>query len=130
MSVQSYQELEVWKKAMDLVVACYRTSEGFPKSEAYGLVTQLQRAAVSVPANIAEGQGRNHTKEFINHLSIAYGSLMEIETHLQIAERLGYIEQALLRGAPCSNRRDRTNAQWRDALPKPKADHRSLITDH
>jgi hypothetical protein len=70
-SIQGHQDLEVWKKAMDLVVACYRTSERFPKSEAYGLVTQLQRAAVSVPANIAEGQGRNHTKEFLNHLSIA-----------------------------------------------------------
>ena len=55
-------------------------------------LTQLQRAAVSVPANIAEGQGRNHTREFINHLSIAYGSLMEVETHLQIALRLKYIE--------------------------------------
>jgi four helix bundle protein len=85
-SLKSYQELEVWKKAMDLVVSCYHTAERFSKSESYGLVTQLQRAAVSVPANIAEGQGRNHTKEFINHLSIAYGSLMEIETHLQIAE--------------------------------------------
>ena len=58
----------------------------------YALTTQLQRAAVSVPANIAEGQGRNHTREFINHLSIAYGSLMEVETHLQIALRLKYIE--------------------------------------
>jgi four helix bundle protein len=96
-SIQGYQDLEVWKKAMDLVVACYRTSERFPNSEAYGLVTQLQRAAVSVPANIAEGQGRNHTKEFLNHLSIAYGSLMEIETHLQIAARLDYVEESSLR---------------------------------
>lgn len=68
----------------------------FPKSETYGLAIQLQRAAVSVPANIAEGQGRNLTREFINHLSIAYGSLMEVETHLQIAARLGYIAESLL----------------------------------
>lgn len=62
----------------------------------YGLAAQLHRAAVSVPANIAEGQGRNHTREFINHLSIAYGSLMEVETHLQIAARLQYLEQSEL----------------------------------
>src|SRR6266849_2713373 len=92
MAVQSYRDLQVWQKAMDLVVACYEVAERFPKSETYGLATQLQRAAVSVPANIAEGQGRNHTKEFINRLSIAYGSLMEVETHLQIASRLHYLE--------------------------------------
>src|SRR5437764_5498846 len=78
---------------MDIVVACYRMAEKFPKSETYGLAAQLRRAVVSVPANIAEGQGRNHTREFINHLSIAYGSLMEVETHLQIAARLSYIRQ-------------------------------------
>ena len=81
---------------MDLVVASYRVAESFPKSEVYGLTSQLQRAVVSVPANIAEGQGRNHAREFINHLSIAYGSLMEVETHLQIAARLTYIEQSEL----------------------------------
>jgi four helix bundle protein len=92
MSIRSYRDLEVWQKAMDLVVACYRAAAQFPKTETYGLTIQLQRAAVSVPANIAEGQGRNHTKEFINHLSMAYGSLMEVETHLQIASRLNYLE--------------------------------------
>ncbi len=96
MALQSYRDLQVWQKSMDLVVECYRAAERFPKSQAYGLVTQLQRAAVSVPANIAEGQGRNHTREFINHLSIAYGSLMEVETHLQIAASLSYINEALL----------------------------------
>jgi four helix bundle protein len=92
MGIRSYRELEVWQKAMDLVVECYRISERFPKTELYGLTSQLQRAAVSVPANIAEGQGRSHTKEFLNHLSIAYGSLMEVETHLQIAARLNYLD--------------------------------------
>ena len=93
MVIRSYRELEVWQKAMDLVVPCYQVAEKFPKGEMYGLVVQLQRAVVSVPANIAEGQGRNHTREFINHLSIAYGPLMEVETHLQIAARLSYISQ-------------------------------------
>ena len=92
MGIRSYRELEVWQKAIDLVVECYRISERFPKTELYGLTSQLQRAAISVPANIAEGQGRTHTKEFLNHLSIAYGSLMEIETHLQIAARLNYLD--------------------------------------
>lgn len=96
MSIRSYRDLDVWQKAMDLVVDCYNVANQFPKTEVYGLTSQLQRAAVSVPANIAEGRGRSHTKEFLNHLSIAYGSLMEVETHLQIAARLRYIDESLL----------------------------------
>ena len=96
MSIRSYRELEVWQKAMNLVVDCYRLASQFPKTEVYGLASQLQRAVVSVPANIAEGQGRSHTKEFLNHLSIAYGSLMEVETHLQIARRLHYLDDSTL----------------------------------
>ncbi|HEX5733836.1 MAG TPA: four helix bundle protein [Blastocatellia bacterium] len=92
MSIISYRDLEVWQKAMDLVVDCYNIASQFPKTEAYGLTSQLQRPAVSVPANIAEGRGRSHTKEFLNHLSMAYGSLMEVETHLLIASRLCYID--------------------------------------
>lgn len=96
MSSKRYQELEVWKKGMDLVVECYRVTEGFPKNEVYGLGSQLQRAAVSIPANIAEGQGRQHPKEFLHFLSIVYGSLAELETHLHISERLHYIDSKLL----------------------------------
>lgn len=92
MAGNSYRDLEVWQRAMDLVVACYRLTKAFPASELYGLTGQLHRAAVSVPANIAEGQARQHTKEFLHHLSIANGSLAELETHIQIAERLGYIK--------------------------------------
>lgn len=92
MAGNSYRDLEVWQRAMDLVVACYRLTRTFPSSELHGLTGQLQRAAVSVPANIAEGQARQHTKEFLHHLSIANGSLAELETHIQIAERLGYIK--------------------------------------
>ena len=90
-ALRSYRDLEVWQKAMDLVMECYRMTQRFPKSEMYGLTSQLQRAAVSVPANIAEGQARQHTQEFIQYLSIAYGSLAELETHIQIAQRLDYI---------------------------------------
>jgi four helix bundle protein len=93
MGFTSYRDLEVWQKAMDLVVLCYDTTRGFPKNELYGLCSQLQRAAVSIPANIAEGRHRIHSKEFIRHLSIAYGSLAELETHVLIAERIGYIDE-------------------------------------
>ncbi len=89
-AIQSHRDLEVWRSSMDLVVKCYEITRLFPKSETYGLSSQLQRAAVSVPTNVAEGNGRNSTREYIHHLSIAYGSLMELETHLQIAHRLGY----------------------------------------
>lgn len=125
MPVQSYRDLQVWQKSMDLVITCYQAAERFPKSEAYGLVSQLQRAAVSVPANIAEGQGRNHTKEFINHLSIAYGSLMEVETHLQLAVRLNYIDEILLQQLL-----DRTNEIGRMLNGLMQSLYRRLAADH
>jgi len=80
MVVKSYRDLLVWQEAMELVIGCYRISDRFPPRELYGLTNQLRRAAVSVPANIAEGRGRSHTREFVYHLSIAYGSLKEVET--------------------------------------------------
>ena len=79
---------------MQYVTTIYRSTEQFPKTEIFALTNQIRRAVVSVPSNIAEGQGRNSDKEFLYHLSIAYGSLMETETQLQIASNLGYIEQA------------------------------------
>jgi four helix bundle protein len=93
MPLKSYRELIVWQKAMDLVEMIYQVTKGFPKEELYGLTAQIRRAAVSVPSNIAEGQGRNSTKEFRNHLSMAYGSLQEVETQILLAQRLGYLEQ-------------------------------------
>jgi len=88
----SYRDLEVWHKAMNLVVECYKITREFPKHEIYGLSSQLQRAAVSIPANIAEGRERQHRKEFLQHISIANGSIAELETHIQIAERLIYLD--------------------------------------
>lgn len=89
--VTCYRDLLVWQKAMDLVVAGYRLSACFPRTETFALQTQLRRAAVSVPSNIAEGHGRNSTKEYLHHLSIANGSLMEMETQSLLAEKLGYV---------------------------------------
>ena len=90
--IKGYRDLKVWQKAMDLVVECYADAKTFPDGELYGLISQIPRAAVSIPANVAEGQGRQHRPEFIQHLSIAYGSLTELETHIQIARRLNYLD--------------------------------------
>lgn len=91
MSVQHYRQLIAWQKGMSLVKSVYEISAAFPKEEIYGLTSQIRRAAVSVPSNIAEGQGRNSTREFLHHLSIAYGSLMEVETQILIAGELRYL---------------------------------------
>ena len=93
MGVRNYRELIVWQKAMDLVVLVYRISAGFPAEEVYGLRNQVRRAAVSIPSNIAEGQGRQTTRDFLKFLSIANGSLREVETQTMIAGRLGYISE-------------------------------------
>src|SRR5579872_5585233 len=87
----SYRNLVAWRKAMILVVQVYRATRTFPKDELYGLTSQLRRAAVSVPSNIAEGQARFSRREFHYFLSIARGSLVEIETQLCIAQNLGYL---------------------------------------
>ena len=94
MGIKSYRDLEVWQKAMDMVVDCYQVAGKVPRNELYGLAGQLQRASVSVPSNIAEGRARQHTKELLHYLSMAYGSLAEVETLMQIAERLGYIDSS------------------------------------
>ena len=87
----SFKELNVWQRAVRLTVVLYKTLQKFPETERFGLTSQMQRAAVSVSANIAEGWGRGSTKEYIQFLYIARGSLMELETHLIIAQQLNYI---------------------------------------
>jgi four helix bundle protein len=91
--VRSYKDLVAWQKSMDLVTAVYRASQGFPKEEIFGLVSQIRRAAVSVPSNIAEGHARTSRKEFQYFLSNARGSLAELETQLTIAHQLAYINE-------------------------------------
>lgn len=95
MTVKSYQELQVWQKAMTFVEDIYRATQTFSREEQFGLTSQLRRAAVSIPSNIAEGQGRHSTQAFQNHLSIAYGSLQEAETQIILAYRLGYLTQVM-----------------------------------
>ncbi len=94
MAIRNYRDLIAWQKAMDLVEGVYRISKRFPASERFGLLSQIRRAAVSIPSNIAEGQGRGATREFGQFLKIAYGSLREVETQLMISQRLGYAEES------------------------------------
>ncbi|MGE5803762.1 MAG: four helix bundle protein [Gemmatimonadota bacterium] len=92
--IRDYRDLELWQKAMDLVVETYRITKCFPGEERYGLIAQLRRAAVSIPSNIAEGRGRSGLGSFLYHLSVANGSLVELETQYIIAERLGYLNRS------------------------------------
>ena len=92
MKSSDYRQLKVWQKAMDLTVEIYSLVNKFPREENYALSDQMRRSVVSIPSNIAEGQGRNSAKEFVNFLSIARGSLWELETQIEISERLHYID--------------------------------------
>ena len=90
-SLKSYRELLVWQKGIDLVVIAYKATAGFPKSETYGLISQIRRAATSIPANIAEGYGRGTRKEYLQFVMVAQGSLKELETHFIVSEKLSYL---------------------------------------
>lgn len=96
MDIHSHEDLVVWRKAMDLVIEIYQVSQRFPKEELYGLTSQLRRASVSIPANIAEGHARTGRRDFAHFLSIARGSLSEAKTLLTLALRLKYVEAAAI----------------------------------
>ena len=91
---RAHKKLEVWQEGVVLATSVYELTESFPKSEIYGLVSQMRRAVVSIPSNIAEGAARFCTKEFAQFLSIAGGSLSELDTQMEIAFKLGFIESA------------------------------------
>ena len=92
--MRPHERLDVWREAVDFVVTVYRATESFPREEKFGLTSQVRRAAVSVPANIAEGAARRSPKEFAYFISNAQGSASELETELLIAHRLGYLRQS------------------------------------
>jgi four helix bundle protein len=92
--MRPHQKLEAWIKALELVIEIYRRTEKFPRDERYGLTSQIRRAAVSIPVNIAEGAGRHSKKEFAHFLSNSQGSASELETELTIAHRLGYLDES------------------------------------
>lgn len=95
MTARNYQDLQVWQEAMSLVDATYAATRTWPREEVFGLTSQIRRAAVSVACNIAEGQGRRSQKEFAHHLSIAHGSLREVETLAMIAFRQKYLDHSV-----------------------------------
>jgi four helix bundle protein len=97
--MKDYKELQVCQKAVALVTETHRTTQGFPGEERFGLTSQIRRAATSVPANIAEGWGRGSTKEYVQFLIVARGSLLELETHLIVSRNLGYLKQSELEAA-------------------------------
>jgi len=89
--IRNHRDLRVWQEGMDLSVAVYHATETFPKSEMFGLISQMRRASSSVPANIAEGFSRQHKPEFTQFLHVALGSLSELDTFVRLSERLGYL---------------------------------------
>lgn len=92
--MKTHMDLDVWKLSMDLVENIYNMSSCFPKEEIYGLTSQIRRAAVSIPSNIAEGASRNGSKEFVQFLYISLGSISEVETQTMLAKRLGFVDKA------------------------------------
>ncbi len=90
-NIRGFQDLVVWQKAVALTFQIYQITKGFPREEVYGLTSQIRRAAVSIPSNIAEGQGRGSHTAFASHLDIAIGSASELETQLTSAEKIGYL---------------------------------------
>jgi len=91
-NLKTHKDLDAWKRSMDLVETIYKATKEFPPEELYGLTSQLRRAAVSIPSNIAEGAARNSTKEFLQFLHVSLGSLSEVETQIIIAKRLSYLD--------------------------------------
>jgi len=93
MPILTYRDLDVWKQGMELVEECYKLTASFPRSELFGLTAQMRRAAVSIPANCAEGQCRRGTKPYRHHVSIAIGSHGELETYFELSVRLGFLSR-------------------------------------
>jgi len=96
MEIQSYRDLKVWQIGMNLVCQIYEITSRFPKAEVFGLTSQIQRAAVSVPSNVAEGHARGSSREFLHFLTISLGSMAELETQLMIALNLKYVDNLVL----------------------------------
>ena len=89
---KSHKDLLVWQKSIELAIKIHKLTENFPRSELFGITSQMRRAAISIPANIAEGSARGYRKEYLHFVSIAFGSVTELETHALIAEKLNFIK--------------------------------------
>ncbi len=130
MPVRSYRDLIAWQKAMELVRLVYQVTKKFPKEELFALTLQIRKAVVSVPSNIAEGQGRKSTKEFRRHLSIAYGSLMETETQTLVAEMQAYVTSSECNEVLGIAAEVGRLINGLDASLEQKLNRESLTTDH
>jgi four helix bundle protein len=125
MALTSFRDLRVWQAGMDLVEQVYRLTQTLPKQEAYGLSAQMQRAAVSIPANIAEGYSRRYRAEYTQFVSISHASLAELETHIETAKRVDYVSvqqyTELLRQTDALSKQLRAlqKARCQDPLPNP-----------
>lgn len=97
--MKTYRELDVWNKSIELVEEIYKISASFPSDEKFGLTSQIRRAATSIPCNIAEGFGREHLKEYLHHLSMSKGSLLEVETQIIIAVKLSFVKKEVVKNA-------------------------------
>ena len=130
--IQSYEDLEAWQLAMTLAERCYELTATFPREGTYGLATQIRRAVVSIPANIAEGYGRNQTGNFLNFLRIAQGSVGELETHHLLASRLKVADVEKV--APCREVAIRVSKMLRALIRSiedgsPSTNHSRTTTD-
>jgi len=121
-----HKKLIAWKIGMELVTEVYRVTESFPSHELYGMVQQLRRSAVSIPSNIAEGAARQTRKEFINFLHMAQGSLSELDTQLELAERLGYLKENELEDL--NARMERIDKMITGLIRQQKTPHPSPLT--
>jgi four helix bundle protein len=123
MPVNSFRDLRVWQAAMELVSSIYQVTQSFPTQETYGLTSQMRRAAVSIPSNIAEGHTRESTKEFLHYISMAQASLAELQTQVEIAAMLHYLPQGakqLLNSSPSLSRQlYALRMGWPKTFPKP-----------
>ena len=120
-TIDSFEDLVVWQRAMDLMVECYSVSRRFPRDERFGLTSQLQRASLSVPSNIAEGNGRPYRGEYLHHLGFAQGSLNETRTLLLASIRLGYTHRdALSPQLELNSEVGRRLSRLRAALSRPE----------
>lgn len=123
-TIRSFRDLRVWQESMRIVEQLYKLTSKFPKEERYGLSIQLRRSAVSIPSNIAEGKMRGHVKEYVHFLSIAQGSLAEVETQIEIARALNYVEDHQFNTISVSiSKLARQLQSLRSALLKPRTQH-------
>ena len=123
-----HKKLDVWKASIELVVAVYTMTESLPNEEKYGLISQMKRAAVSIPANIAEGAARNTKKEFVNYLHIAKGSLSELDTYLEIIRRLDFVPGSQL--GELVTLMERTDSMLSGLIRYERTSHASRLTAH